>query len=196
MRTYGKVEYDSAKKSWSLRVEPHISIKMKRLFRKFDSRIVGVLALTDTPENCRDLLWFMERYPLVISATDLRRMKRGAKAYDEKILTLEKILAGEYKSERFEMETPLREYQYPPAELVWKNGFLLLSDDVGLGKTAQGIYMLSNPDTRPALVVTMAHLPRQWQNEFQKFAPGLRTHILKSGTPYELADKKTRWLSG
>ena len=59
--------------------------------------------------------------------------------------------------------------------------------------SAIGICILSRAIARPALVVTMTHLTRQWQSELKKFAPQLRTHIIQKGTPYDLVGtKKTR----
>lgn len=56
--------------------------------------------------------------------------------------------------------------------------------------TVTAIATLTEPDTRPALVVTLTSLPRQWQREIARFAPELRTTILKKGTPYELTPKR------
>src|SRR5262249_33624382 len=39
---------------------------------------------------------------------------------------------------------------------------------------------------RPALVVTLTHLPMQWAAEIKRFAPQLRTHILEKATPYDV----------
>ena len=66
---------------------------------------------------------------------------------------------------------------------------LLLADDLGVGKTVTAICGLSDPRTRPALVVTMTSLTRQWQRELARFAPQLKTHILKKGTPYDITRK-------
>lgn len=52
--------------------------------------------------------------------------------------------------------------------------------------TAVGVGLFADPSALPALVVTMTHLPTQWQNEIARFAPKLRTHILRKGTPYPL----------
>jgi hypothetical protein len=47
--------------------------------------------------------------------------------------------------------------------------------------TASAIGMLTADGALPALVVTLAHLPRQWEQEFKKFAPKLTTHVIKTG---------------
>ncbi len=69
---------------------------------------------------------------------------------------------------------------------------LLLADDVGLGKTVSTICTFMDPRTLPALVVTMTHLPTQWEAEIKRFAPHLTTHIIKQGTPYDLTRPRGR----
>ena len=67
---------------------------------------------------------------------------------------------------------------------------LLIADELGIGKTLMAIAALTDPRTRPALVVTMTHLPKQWEREIKKFAPKLTTHIIKKGTPYDVVLKR------
>jgi len=38
------------------------------------------------------------------------------------------------------------------------------------------------------VVVTLAHLPRQWEKEIHRFMPSLTTHVVKKGTPYPLPE--------
>lgn len=63
--------------------------------------------------------------------------------------------------------------------------------------TCSAICMISDPRARPALVVTMTHLTTQWQSEFKKFAPGLRTRVLEGTKPYDLTvlppTRQRRW---
>jgi hypothetical protein len=46
---------------------------------------------------------------------------------------------------------------------------------------------LTDPRTRPALVVTKTALPSQWQAELRKFLPRMSTHILRGTRPYDIA---------
>jgi SNF2 family DNA or RNA helicase len=48
----------------------------------------------------------------------------------------------------------------------------------------------TDPRIRPALVVTLTHLPFQWRDEVAKFTD-LKIHILRKSTPYDLCDKVT-----
>ena len=60
----------------------------------------------------------------------------------------------------------------------------ILADDMGLGKTLQAIlYICSNPGTK-SLIVCPTSLAYNWQEEFEKFAPTMRTCIVQ-GTPEE-----------
>jgi len=192
VRTYGKVSYREDRKAWQLILEPHIALRLKRVFAKVDKFSHGHHLISDTPENCRDLIWFMERYPLEVA--DRAKLEVQANIHMERTALVDDLLSRRVPSQPFEMAIPPREYQSLAANLLLASHGLLLADDVGLGKTASAICTFSDPATLPALVVTLTHLPIQWQAEIEKFAPGLRTHIIKKGTPYDLTSnrRKTR----
>lgn len=60
----------------------------------------------------------------------------------------------------------------------------ILADDMGLGKTLQSIvYICAHPGEK-TLIVCPTSLAYNWQEEFEKFAPDLRTCIIQ-GTPQE-----------
>ena len=60
----------------------------------------------------------------------------------------------------------------------------ILADDMGLGKTLQSIaYICSNPGQK-SLIVCPTSLAYNWQEEFEKFAPAVRTCIIR-GNPQE-----------
>ncbi|MCH5267448.1 MAG: SNF2 helicase associated domain-containing protein [Lachnospiraceae bacterium] len=67
----------------------------------------------------------------------------------------------------------------------------ILADDMGLGKTLQAIaYIAANPGSR-TLIVCPTSLAYNWQEEFEKFAPQIRTKIV-SGDPRERAEILTQ----
>lgn len=183
-RTLGKVSLDG--KTWGIECEAHVSLRLKRVFQKIHKGQFGKLTLSDSPENCRELLWFMDRYPLEISDVARTYLEHRARVHEALEASVERIMAADYEPPQFELAMPPRRYQRVAAELALLRGSLLLADSVGLGKTASAITTLTDPRTLPALVVTLTHLPRQWQAEIAKFAPALRTHILKKGTPYDM----------
>ena len=184
MRTYGTVSHDARFKKWRIRTEPHVTIRLKRVFAKLDTKQHGVLSLSATTENSRDLEWFLERYPMVVDPPDM--LAQLAREHKEAETVLHKLLSGEQPLiHSTEMKVPPRDYQTVAAH-VWRNVFgYLLGDDVGVGKTCSAITGLVEPGMLPALVVTLTHLPLQWKSEIEKFT-GFSVHILKKGTPYDI----------
>ena len=68
--------------------------------------------------------------------------------------------------------------------LAYYNMGGILADDMGLGKTLQAIvYICSNPGEK-TLVVCPTSLAYNWQEEFEKFSPTIRTRVV-SGNPQE-----------
>jgi len=184
----GMIIHDPKKRVWRVEAPPHILMRLKRVIGKCGRAYRDTIVVTDTPENCRDLEWFTQRYPMDVDPRPL--LIERAAVSRERDEVAGSIISGLYQPRRFELAEPAREYQRLAAELALQTGGMLLADDVGLGKTLSAICALTDPRTRPALVVTLAHLPRQWEAELKRFAPQLRTHILKKGTPYPLGGSR------
>lgn len=187
MRTLGTLI--RTEKGWSLTAEPHVILRAKRIFAGVSKQHSGTLELSATAENARDLAWFIERYPLAIDAALKIELDGQASAHRERESMLAMLLAGQIPARPFELSPPPREYQRVGADMWLRVGGLLLADDLGVGKTVTAICGLTDPRSRPALVVTMTSLTRQWQREINRFAPTLRTHVLKKGTPYDITRK-------
>ncbi len=60
----------------------------------------------------------------------------------------------------------------------------ILADDMGLGKTLQAILYICSYPGEKTLIVCPTSLAYNWQEEFEKFAPSVRTCIVQ-GTPEE-----------
>lgn len=186
MKLYGVVTYDRAAREWRIACEPHVMLRLKRVFEKIAKGAHGEAGLSDSIENGRDLAWFLERFPMVIDAEAREVLDARVREHEALQEILTKVLDENYEPQAFELALPPRQYQAIAADLILKTGSLLLADELGLGKTACAIAAMTDLRTRPALVVTLTHLPRQWVAEIAKFAPGLTTHILRSTRPYEL----------
>lgn len=186
-RTYGTAKL--VRGEWHVQAEPHVMLRLRRMFRRTGGS-VGTVKLTASDEVAKDLLWFTQRYPLEV--TPCAALERGASSFDERAEAFSALLAGTIEPRAFDLAIPARRYQQVAADLAFRSGGLLIADDVGLGKTASAIAMLTDPTTRPALVVTLTHLPRQWARELGRFAPKLRVHIAKKATPYDLTPKQKR----
>jgi SNF2 family DNA or RNA helicase len=182
LKTFGTVRLKGDK--WVIDCEPHVLIRMKRLFGKLGKHSHGTIRMSATDENSADLRWFLERYPMDVEPRDA--LESRAKAYRDRMSLVDAMLSRQVAPPPFDLAVPLREYQRIAAGVTLQTGSLLLADEVGLGKTASAIGVLSDPRTLPALVVTLTHLPRQWEAEIRRFAPRLRTHVLKQATPYDL----------
>lgn len=187
MRTYGRAILKRG--TWHVTAEPHVAIRLRRLFKKAGNQF-GTVKLKATDEVSRDLLWFTTRYPLEVEPR--QALVERAAAFDARVETFDAVLSGRSAPRDFDMALPARTYQRVAADLALQTGGLLIADDVGLGKTCSAIAALTAAETRPALVVTLTHLPKQWQAELARFAPSLRTHVVKKGTPYDVRPTRRR----
>lgn len=181
MRTFGTAKLVG--NEWHVAAEPHVLLRLKRLFRRAGKQF-KTIRLAATEETSRDLLWFSSRYPLDFEPRDA--IEQRAAAFDARTERFDALLAGRIEPRRFELAIPPREYQRVAAELALQAGGLLIADDLGTGKSCIAIAALTAPETRPALIVTLTHLPLQWANELHRFAPGMRVHVVRKASPYAL----------
>lgn len=184
MNLYGTIEHATG--NWVIRCEPHVRSRLKRVFARAPQRAADLILISDTPENSRDLAWFIERYPMEVAPetrTDLDRLAGEHVAMEQSVADL---LAHRHPPTNVTMAIPARDYQLIAAEMVSIRGGLLLADDLGLGKSMAAIAAMLHPDRLPAVVVCDTHLPRQWAGYLRRFAPDLRVHTIRSGQPYPL----------
>lgn len=193
MKTYGRVQFVEHQKDgrrgrpcWVVECEPHVSLRLKRWFGQVSSQSFGKHMFTATADNARDLECFISRYPLRMDGATAKRLKQDADQHRERQSVAQKLLSGRRKPKGIKLALPLRDYQLVAVDMTRAMDGLLIGDDVGLGKTAIAIGLAAHADARPALIVTLTHLPTQWKEEFAKFAPELKVHILKSGKPYDI----------
>jgi len=188
-RTYGKIVHTDGK--WVLsEIEPHVSIRLKKIFPKVPIYAVPPFKFSITPEICAEIEWFMDRYPLAISDKDRRLLKRGSKQYSHILSELDAILLPGRESPScenvfvFDGKQP-RHYQWQMAEVASKILACICGDVMGIGKTITGIATVALNRERPAAVVVPTHLVKQWQEKVAEFT-NLTTHVIKKGTPYNL----------
>lgn len=184
MKTYGSITYESKTKKWRIDCQPHVAMRLKRVFGKADKHEHDAIMLSATPENSRDLEWFLTRYPMEVS--DPKRLANQAAEFKERTALIDRLLAGIEVAKPFDLKLPPRDYQTFATNMWLAAGGLLLADDVGLGKTLVAIAGLTDPRLRPALVVVPTHMPGQWIEQINKFVDGLVCHRLTKTTPYDL----------
>ncbi|AKF08844.1 DEAD/DEAH box helicase [Sandaracinus amylolyticus] len=175
---------DDGRRWWSIEAAPSVMLRLRRLFQG-SARSGKRIVVADTLEACRDIEWVCERWRLSIEPADYAAERAGRHREAEE--AVERILAAGYLPRTFDLAIQPREYQRRAAELALRTRQLLLADDVGLGKTASAICALTDPTARPALVVTLTHLPKQWEAELARFAPGMRVHRIRDGAIYDIA---------
>jgi SNF2 family DNA or RNA helicase len=174
---------------WALKAAPYVLIRAKRLFPRAYPYLDGGIVLHATPEVGRDLQWLLERYPMKMNPETALQLGYDAEEHRRTERDVHAILTGARPHLPFqEPARPAREYQLVAADLALTTGSLLLADDVGLGKTMSALLLLRDPESLPALVVTLTHLPTQWVDELLKTLPLLRYHIVKRGEAYDLRD--------
>lgn len=177
---------------WLVEGEPHMRLRLKRLFGRVNEQELATLKITDSPETCLELLWFMERFPLEVSAADHKRLKQGRARHLERHRTMTQMLGKAYVPQELrDTALPLRHYQKVGRDHWLHVKKTLLGDDLGTGKTATAIGG-ALAGLLPMVVVVKTHMTHQWKGTpedpsgFLLFAPWLNVHIAKEGKPYEL----------
>jgi SNF2 family DNA or RNA helicase len=194
MRTYGKARlrtnfYSGSTpmaRAWVIEdLEPHVCIKLKAVFPQIPKHRAGAFYVDDSPDRCKDLVWFFSRYPVEMPDEDRKLLEAGAARFDQTQAKLEEILKPDYTPRTFDLKKPLRPYQAQFVETFLSTKRILNGDDVGLGKTACAIGAWTDKSTLPAIVVVQTHLPTQWAEQIAKFSD-LRVHIVRGTKPYSL----------
>lgn len=188
MRTYGTMQLVNHPNldglHWFVTAEPHVMIKLKSVIRRVNSNQFGTVQIKHTDEVCRDLEWFVSRYPL--ENKNPAELTSGADGYRNTLARLEQIYLPGHQGLSFPLALPARDYQAQSAEVFLKRGALLLADELGVGKSITALAALTDGRTKPALIVVHPFLTKQWAAYAAKFMPTAKTHIIKKGTPYDL----------
>lgn len=189
VRTYGKVVYDADQKRWSIvECETHVRIKLKSIFAKVPKNDPPPYYFPNTTENCTDLSWFIQRYPMDISGADKQRLNKQTKLHADLINQMERVLLPEYTPGEIILKDPFkaRYYQLSAIDIFDIQKRMLLGDEMGLGKTLTAILGMFNKKRLPAIVVVKTHLQLQWRKDgIEKFT-NLTAHCIDGTKPYDL----------
>ena len=94
MRTFGTIRLTTnpeKKEIWEVECEPHVMIRLKAVFPKIRKFELGKVHLAHTPENCRDLEWFLQRYDLKLENT--ADLAANATVYRKNLERMEEIIS-------------------------------------------------------------------------------------------------------
>lgn len=112
-RTFGALR--RSEQRWELiDIEPHVAIRLKQLFPKIPKQQAKLFSLPDTQDVAADLLWFTQRYTLMVSDKDLRYLKKRNREYTKEQEVAHSILLPDYKTKQRAGLMPnqsLRDYQ-------------------------------------------------------------------------------------
>jgi SNF2 family DNA or RNA helicase len=162
--------------TWSIQCAPHVAIRLKNVFAKISKTQFGTLQVSATPENSRDLQWFMTRYPMEIGS-DAEILERLGTQHLEREALVDRLLKSKVSQGTFAMKVVPRDYQIHAAELWQAVLGLLLADSIGSGKTITAITGLMLPGRLPALVACDTHLTTQWKEQLER-CTDLVVHLL------------------
>lgn len=181
---FGHIEY--VDRNWVIECEPQVRARLRRVFPKVSSRASEKIWLSATPENSRELDWFLSRYPMNMENETLFQLRMLATKHKEQERAIADLLQGERTLPECAMAKAPRDYQREALVQLQILGGLLLADELGLGKTVSAMCPMTIPQNLPAVVVYPASLPNHWPEKLAEFMPGLRVHHVKKTSPYPL----------
>jgi len=173
-------------RNWVIECEPQVRARLRRVFPKVSSRASEKIWLSATPENSRELDWFLSRYPMNMENETLFQLRMLATKHKEQERAIADLLQGERALPECAMAKAPRDYQREALVQLQILGGLLLADELGLGKTVSAMCPMTIPQNLPAVVVYPASLPNHWPEKLAEFMPGLRVHHVKKTSPYPL----------
>jgi SNF2 family DNA or RNA helicase len=192
MKYYGTLKLLKGKNTetyWSMAdVLPHVAIRLKQLFPSIRKSSTGPFDLKDTLDNASDIEWFTSRYPMGISEKDKRYLKKIKSAFNKLQSDAEIMLSPDYQPQRrtgLKDGQILRPYQRTAIDVIERVRSLLLVDDVGLGKTYEGLGIGLIEGALPLVIVCEPHLQYQWAEKAAQFID-LKICTPQGNTPYKL----------
>lgn len=188
-RFYGRLDFDASSKEWVVsQLEPHVAIRLKRMFPRIPEGKSGTFKLKDTPDAAADLTWFVSRYPLMCAVDDAQWLTLRSNAYLSLQAEADRIKLPDYTPTTRGGLLPGQAFRgYQSTFLDWATvvhaGILI--DDVGLGKTYSGLGLYTLKQGAPLVIVCEPHLQKQWYQKAKSFISG-SVHMAKTNTPYDL----------
>ncbi len=188
-RTYGAIALCPDRQHWILSdLEPHVAIKLKAIFPRVPKQSPGPFKMPHDQVIDAELDWFLQRYPLAMSAADRAAMTDGVVDHVSTQAALEQITLPDYQVPAYIGLQPgqeIRHYQAQAIELAYASHGLLLGDECGLGKTYTAAGFCLKPGVLPAAIVCQVHIQKQWGAVLRAFT-NLTVHEVKKASPYDL----------
>lgn len=188
-KTYGAIKFDHDKDQWTIQhCEAHIRARIKSIFPRIAQSAQPPYHFKNTDQNCLDLKWFMERYPLQISEADFDLLCKGSNDAVQNTNNLNAIYEMDFTPSlvaRLNDGELARPHQIQAAEIHNLSKRLLVADKVGLGKTLTALLTGFNPEHIPMAIVVKTSLQSQWEAQIKKFT-NFTCHSITGTRPYKL----------
>jgi hypothetical protein len=172
---------------WKITADPDVIIRVKRVLPQIRTARSDALFVSDTEAVARELEWIRTRWQFDMLDAHRDYLEGRAEADRERERLVDGILHGTAtvvpKPDWIKPALPLRDYQRVATDLIKACGHTLIGDELGIGKTVISLGVLEDPETRPALVVVLTGLGRQWRRELAKFYPQLTAYEVKATKP-------------
>lgn len=189
MKTYGALSYHRQCGEWIMTdVEPHVVIRLKQNFARLEKASGAPFVFPHDLTHAADLEWFLQRYPMRMTADDRSRLTDGRLAFDNMQGEMSRIMLPTYVPRGVPGLRPnqmVRIHQGQAVDLLALTKGLLLCDDVGAGKTFTTAAAALLEGALPAVVVCSTHIQKQWCNVVAKFTT-LMPYPLRKTRPYSL----------
>ncbi|MFG0772832.1 SNF2-related protein [Vibrio plantisponsor] len=185
---YGKLSLEKDHR-WKLSdIKPHVSLRLKQLFPRLSQGKLPPFFLNDVLDTASDLVWFMNRYPFEMNHSDEKHLHSQHSLYLDKQASNEAILNPDYTPKDrvgFKDGKALRPYQAVAVDFAESVKSALILDEIGLGKTIEGLGLATIPDTLPLVIVVQPHLHQQWYEKALEFIEA-NVHKVEGNKPYSL----------
>jgi len=93
MKTYGTYALSKDGAYWEIDCTPHAAVRFKRVFERVGKN-AGTIHLVATPENAKELTWFMGAFPLApMRPSDKKVLAKGKASYERVLAKVEAVLS-------------------------------------------------------------------------------------------------------
>lgn len=194
--TYGTLRREGAQ--WVIEAEPQVIVMAKRLFHGSEGRGQGIAKFPANKRSFGDLVWFLQRYPLVIEDTAAFETSY-AEACNYAIKRQESLVRPVSGVPDALFKGTLKPFQAEGVSWCLTHGRTLLADEMGLGKTVEALAFLATEQKWPTLIVPPPHLINHWLEKIPMFLEcadgeagplfqigGLTIHVIRGRKPYKL----------
>lgn len=186
---YGDLALELETQQWVVsNLIPHVSLRFKQLFPKVDKASTGPFHVSAGLDGSADIEWFTSRYPLRVTDKNKRVLRKRSRQFRAHHAELGRISTPEWvPTERAGLKPGQVFFSYQKAALdfIERTRQCLIIDDIGIGKTYEGLGIATLPGTLPMAVVCSTHLQKQWHKKSGEFID-LEVHSIKGTRPYSL----------